>query len=243
MESSNEAWLNDSEESASPNKQPQTCSTCNEPVSDDALECMWCECLQHKNCIKISDNQEFVLSNLPSNVVYFCMPCFHKLPSTIKAHDNVQELYSFIEKKLELVETALVNKFTSFNDQITELLKTTYSKTFESQIVKITDQNQSAISDLTTKVDQVAKDVSANSTKLGSLKNQLENLEAPVATISIDDDTMQTDLAGPLASNSVSSITVGMVDEQREREKRKLNLIFHNVAESTKSDGTARKKQ
>ena len=32
-----------------------------------------------------------------------------------------------------------------------------------------------------------------------------------------------------------------MVDEQRERVKRKLNLIFHNVVESTKPDGIARK--
>ena len=58
--------------------------------------------------------------------------------------------------------------------------------------------------------------------------------------MSTDDDTMTVDLASPLANNSVSSITVGVVDEQREREKQKLNLIFHNVVESTKPDGTAR---
>ena len=37
------------------------------------------------------------------------------------------------------------------------------------------------------------------------------------------------------------SITIGGVDEQREKEKHKLNLIFHNVAEFTKPNGTARK--
>jgi len=32
-----------------------------------------------------------------------------------------------------------------------------------------------------------------------------------------------------------------VVDEQHESEKRKLNLIFHNVCESTKQDGPSRK--
>lgn len=59
--------------------------------------------------------------------------------------------------------------------------------------------------------------------------------------MSIDDDTITTDLPSLLANNSVSSITVSVVDEQREREKQKLNLIFHNVAESTKPDGIAGK--
>ena len=113
-------------ESTSPNKlESQICPTCNEPISDDALECMWCECLQYRSCAKISDNQHSVLSDLSSNIVFFCMPCFHKLSSAIKAHDNMQVLYSFIEKKLESVETVLVNKLTSFNSQTTELLKIT----------------------------------------------------------------------------------------------------------------------
>ena len=62
--------------STSPNKpvDSQLCSTCNELVSDDALECMWCESLQHRSCAKISD---IVLSDLPSNIVFFRMQCFH----------------------------------------------------------------------------------------------------------------------------------------------------------------------
>ena len=230
---------------------------------------MWCECLQHRRCIKISDNQYSALSDLPSNIVFFCMPCFHKLPSTIKAHDNVQELCSIIEKRFESIETILDNKLASLNNQITELSKMDHSKAIESQVDEIAkdvnanstmlgslkeqlknleapvatiiDQNQTAFSDLTIKVDTIAKDVSATSTTLGSLKDRLENLEAPVTAMSIDDDTMTADPASPFVNNSVSSITVSVVDEQREREKRKLNLIFHNVAESTKLDGIARK--
>ena len=39
-------------------------------------------------------------------------------------------------------------------------------------------------------------------------------------------------LAHSKIRNSINSITIGAVDEQRERVKRKLYLIFHNVAES-----------
>ena len=52
------------------------------------------------------------------------MSCFHKLPSAIKAHDNVQELYPLIEKRLESVETVLVNKLISFNDKSLRASKT-----------------------------------------------------------------------------------------------------------------------
>ena len=51
-------------ESTSPNKpvDSQLCSTCNKLVSDDALECIWCESLQHRSGARISD---IVLSDLP----------------------------------------------------------------------------------------------------------------------------------------------------------------------------------
>ena len=95
-------------ESTSLNKaDSQLCLTCNKSVSDDALECMWCESLQHRSCAKISD---IVLSDLPSNIVLFCMHCFQKLPSAIKAHNNVLEMFSLVEKRLETIETSLVNK-------------------------------------------------------------------------------------------------------------------------------------
>ena len=122
------------------------------------------------------------------------MPCFHKLPSAIKAHDKVQELCSFIEKKFESIEMVMVNKLVSLNDQITELPKMDHSKAIESQITTITDQNQTAISDLTIKVDTITKDVNANSNKLGSLKEQLKNLEAPGATITNQNQTAISDL-------------------------------------------------
>jgi len=50
-----------------------------------------------------------------------------------------------------------------------------------------------------------------------------------------------SDTTDSLTNKSVATITVGVVDKQRERDKRKLNLILHNVPESAKQSGPERK--
>jgi len=53
------------------------------------------------------------------------------------------------------------------------------------------------------------------------------------------EEGVPTDSTGSLTSESVTTITVGV--EQRERDRRKLNLIFHSVLESAKQNGPERK--
>ena len=55
------------------------------------------------------------------------------------------------------------------------------------------------------------------------------------------EDGVTSDTGGSFTNESVATITVGVVDEQREREKRKLNLVVHNVPESTKQSGPEKK--
>ena len=45
-----------------------------------------------------------------------------------------------------------------------------------------------------------------------------------------------------LSEDSVAHITVSLTTEQKEKEKRHLNIILHNIEESTASDGASRKK-
>ena len=55
------------------------------------------------------------------------------------------------------------------------------------------------------------------------------------------EEGVTSDTGGSFTNESVATITVGVVDEQRECEKRKLNLVLHNVPESTKQSGPERK--
>ena len=47
-------------------------------------------------------------------------------------------------------------------------------------------------------------------------------------------EAVSTDSTGFFTNESVTTITVGVVDEEREQDRIKLNLIFHNVSETTK---------
>ena len=56
------------------------------------------------------------------------------------------------------------------------------------------------------------------------------------------------DSNGPLNTNtilseSVVSLTTSLVAEQKEREKRELNLVLHNIPEPTVSDSSTRKQE
>ena len=69
-----------------------------------------------------------------------------------------------------------------------------------------------------------------------TLKSQLDGLHKESPTMELEEGVL-TDTTSSLTSESVTTITIGVVDEQRERDRRKLNLIFHNVPESAKQRG------
>ena len=54
-------------------------------------------------------------------------------------------------------------------------------------------------------------------------------------------DSGRDDIPNGTTHSSIDTITVGVVDEQRDQDKRKLNLILHNINESDKQDGPSRK--
>ena len=55
-------------------------------------------------------------------------------------------------------------------------------------------------------------------------------------------DAASTSLNPGKVNGNVSSIVSTFINEEKEKSKRKLNLIVHNLAESSKDDSAARKK-
>ena len=109
-------------DSVSPTKSEiNVCTSCNEPVHDDSMECVWCDSLQHRSCVKISDDQYCVLANFPTNIVYFCTLCIHKLPGALIAFDKTDEVNSIIDKSLKSLETQLSNKFDRLSYQVQQM--------------------------------------------------------------------------------------------------------------------------
>jgi len=109
-------------ESTSPTKGETTpCLTRNKPITDESLECIWCEQWQHRDGVKMTAEQYSNLRDLPLNIVFFCPECVRKLPSALLAYDKTNEVCESIEKKIDSVETTLSNKFATLADQLTDL--------------------------------------------------------------------------------------------------------------------------
>ena len=113
-------------ESTSPSKGDQegdssTCLTCDKTVSENSFECIWCERVQHSECLKINAEQYSGLRDLPTNIVFFCSECLHRLPGALLAFDGMSEVCENIEKKIDSIEESLSNKFASLADQLNDL--------------------------------------------------------------------------------------------------------------------------
>lgn len=176
------------------------CVICSGPATDtDVLECVWCEGLQHRSCTEISVEKYAALSNLPSNIVFFCTHCAYKLPSALMAYDKTKEACSVVEdtitSKLKSLEITLTNKFSTLTDQINGL---STKMNHESNIEMMTD---------------------AHPQTQAQAPSNLNNLSA----------------------ESIATMTASLMSEEKEKEKRKLNVIIHNFPESTLEDAQARK--
>ena len=61
------------------------------------------------------------LSDISSNILFFCCLCLQKLPSALSAYDNVDMACSSMEKSIKSVEISLSNRFGSLTDQVSGL--------------------------------------------------------------------------------------------------------------------------
>ena len=151
-------------QSASPAKADLSkCTVCNETVTNDAMECMWCEMVQHRTCCKISEEQCKILSGLAgqSIIVYLCSNCMQNLPFAFKLYDDSKEFYSTIESKIESLEASLLSKLIQTNNSEPEKVAQEKStslmqvETLRFSIKESHDKLQNSVSSLATKVNDL----------------------------------------------------------------------------------------
>ena len=93
--------------------------------------------------------------------------------------------------------------------------------------------NDTLVKSLNSIIEDVTKAVDKIQTSL------LKSLEDKVVPSKVDSSNSAV---SPISSESVASLTTSLFNEQKEREKRRMNLVLHNMPESTASEGAARKK-
>jgi len=171
------------------------CLVCQEPATDDVFECVWCEGRQHSQCIKISSEQCNVLSNIVTNVVFFCSTCIKQLPHALQSYDY----HGYVDSRLECIE-----------NQLSEVQSTS-----------------NKLSELVNKVES-------------QLCDNRKSLESLINDQSSDKSEPQLKPAS-ISEDSVTQIAYSLASEQKEKEKRQLNIIIHNLEESNAPEGATRK--
>ena len=100
------------------------CQICFNLASDNILECVWCEKVQHASCSKLSNEQCNVIANLDTpNIVFFCSSCIQVFPIALRCYDN----HSIIDSKVSTLEKS-VSEIQLTESKLNEIMKNVESQ-------------------------------------------------------------------------------------------------------------------
>ena len=187
-------------------KEDSVCVKCSKQLlkDEDALECVWCDGVKHRECLQIRVDQYSSLTDLPSSIVFFCSRCVELFLVALVEYDKFIEVHEVVNNKLDKFGVTLSNKFSLLKDELSSL----------------SDKIGKSVQELT-KLDNQIK---------GSLNQEFEKSnESMVATL--DDWLSKSETSGTndksnLPTKSYSQIASTTVKEQREKEKRQLKPIL-----------------
>ena len=91
-------------------------------------------------------------------------------------------------------------------------------------------------------VDEVVLDTNKQLWKFAkTFQVESENEGTITDMVNMSSDVFSTTMTTNPPSPSVDDLTHSLITEQRERDKRKLNIILHSIGESTAGDSQSRK--
>ena len=123
------------------------------------------------------------------------------------------------------IDTTLSNKFDSFSDHMTKSIE---DKSIR-QLGKFEIALNNRFTHLKDELNSLSAKICTNVKEITKLDNQIKG-----CTPGTNDDTK-------LPMKSVSQLATTIITEQREKERRQTNLIFHNIDESVSKEPQIRK--
>jgi len=97
--------------------QPDEYVVCPEVATSDVFECSWSEGIQHASCTKLSKEQCNAITNISSNIVFFCTTCLRTLPIALKQFDNYTHLASNTEIQINNYEKTILTTINRFHEE------------------------------------------------------------------------------------------------------------------------------
>ena len=96
-------------------KENGACLKCSKQLleDEDALECVWCDGVEHWECLQIN-------IDLSNNIV-FCSQCVELFPVTLIEYVKCNEVHEVVDNKLDKFEVTLNTKFSVLKDELSSL--------------------------------------------------------------------------------------------------------------------------
>lgn len=188
------------------------CVICCEAATDDVLECVWCDGRVHAKCVKMSEEQSIIIGNA-NNIVFFCNACLNTLPLALKCYDD----WASISSRITIVEESFI-ELQKTGNQLT---------TVNNDFKKLSEQQKEVanqISDLTDRINQLVSHSNQMQTRIEDINVALRKKP--------DTELAQHSVSSAL-SQPVTNSAYDVIEEMRDRERRRQNIVVYNFSEGT----------
>ena len=225
-----EEELQASQTNKTTNDVPETCYTCKKAVEkeDKAMFCGCCQFWHHISCVNMTADQYKWLKENKCGVHWYCPKC----------DQGMAQVYQSIAK-LRTQQQATDSRVKQISDNLEDLSKNTEG------IRKDMEQSNKKLQELTAKLDKVDEMSREDRAKLTETTEKVKEVQKTIssyAEAAAKPPTQRHDQQVPTTPATKAQVVKESIDEMKEREKRKLNLIIYNIKESNASEIDDRKK-
>jgi len=219
----------------------ETCKACGELDNKDGksseikwVQCDICDGWCHITCAGLEDRDfDFLMKAKKANkcIFWVCNDCNQTLKETKKAIDELKDKYDKLEKGMTQLQSDKIKAECGM-----ESLRSNLDKEF----VRLNTDLQAQISATNNRVDQLAESVS----KLAANEQNPEEKK----TLWSDMVKQHVDERLGLVDNNIEEVRQTLQDtreqaaEEREKEKRKNNILIYRMPESTANSADGRRK-
>jgi len=216
------------------------CVKCKQDLGPDckAIQCDLCGSWIHSRCESVSDevyeNMNDVVGSL-NNLVYYCDT--NNCISRIK-----QLLFTYLEDDSQSFETKVASVI---KETVPACSSDSYNE-LKSQMGSVTTQ----IKDLITHNSQLQKQIEAISTSINNIqKTSYAAVAAQASTVPSPNSSDSSSgppihhSSQPTTPDELRNAVSSVISEEKDKQKRRLNLIVHNMAESSSDQPQSRKEQ
>ena len=198
----------------SPNKDT-VCVSCKKNAAKNAIECDRCSKWEHKICTQVSDEMYGLINNLPENIKFFCTPCCKVITTVLEVNIKIDNLEGKFSKSLEDTQAKVLEQF----------------KALELKLQKI-----QAIDQLKDQLKKLESMVQGS-----KVSDQLSNQIKEIVHKPIEQQLKSLEKASKQSNVITADTASKVVDEYRDMERRKWNLIVFNVPEPKSTESSQRK--